>query len=415
MPDVQEAIRMFQEKRTVLSVDDDPVNQMVILTLFEGEGYTVLQAMDGKQALDTLEKTRGDPPDVVVLDIMMQNMSGYSALDQMKLDHPADLPVIFLSAKTSVADKVEGLKHLCHDYQPKPFEKDELIARAKAFIVLRNLRKLETAKAAQLESLYSSAPQSVIDKFKAGPTVINEKFNNVNMMDLYMPFTFLERNLECAIQYLSSLYTLLRDLVPTFPPGTIKMAAISGSGFRLTYSINDGKDISSDILSKYNELAANFEFKTVKPFTVTHKTGPCAGTMIEGQFKYISEHVYFSGPPIQEDEKKKPTQQSSDQILESSPETVQREFVDAETDNPWYDFEAMLAARVASVPPLPWIKKINEKPKIIVVEEMDLNDISEIFLLRSRITFLEHQKGVTKPWKERQEAEAAAAAALANM
>jgi CheY-like chemotaxis protein len=191
MPDVHEAIRMFQEKRTVLSVDDDPVNQMVILTLFESEGYTVLQAMDGKQALNVLDKTRADPPDVVVLDIMMPNMSGYAVLDQMKLDHPADSPVIFLSAKASIADKVEGLKHLCHDYQPKPFEKDELVSRAKSFIILRNLRKLELAKAAQLESLLAISPQSVIDKFNAGPTVINEKFNNV--MDFYVPFPYLER------------------------------------------------------------------------------------------------------------------------------------------------------------------------------------------------------------------------------
>ena len=399
---------MFQEKRTVLSVDDDPVNQMVVLTLFEGEGYSVLQAMDGKQALDTLEKTRADPPDVVVLDIMMSNMSGYSVLDQVRIDHPVELPVIFLSAKASIPDKVEGLKHLCHDYQPKPFEKEELIARSKSFIILRNLRKLEMAKAAQLESLFASAPQSVIEKFKSGPTVINEKFNNVNMMDFYVPFNLYERAIDSAVQYLTGLHALLREVMGTFPVGVVKMSAISGNGYRLTFSINDDKvkDVSSGIITKYGELLGSFDFKANKPFSVTHRTGPCAGTMIDGHFKYIAEHVYFT--PIEEDKKKpQPAEQGGEEAIATGDalEADQREFMDAEIDNPWYDSEAMLAARVASVPPLPWVKKVSEKAKIIVVEEMDLNDISEIFLLRSRIAFLEHQKGITTPWKVRQEAE----------
>jgi CheY-like chemotaxis protein len=402
MPDVQEAIRMYQEKRTVLSVDDDPVNQMVILTLFESEGYTVLQSMDGKQALDALDRTRGDPPDVVVLDIMMPHMSGYAVLDQMKLEYPAELPVIFLSAKTSVSDKVEGLKHLCHDYQPKPFEKDELISRAKSFIVLRNLRKLEMAKAAQLESLCAIAPQSVIDKFKSGPTVINEKFNNVDMLDFYVPFLVFEKTLDLAIQYLSVLYKILQEVVTSCTMGTVRLIPISGNGYRLIYAINDEKvkELSVDIQGRVAELFASSEFKSNKPFLVQHRTGPCAGTMIEGQFKYIAEHVPFT--PSNDNTKDKVVDQGDPSSAQAPSQDEIKTYLDAETDNPWYDFEAILAARVPSVPPLPWTKKVNDKPKIIVVEEMDLNDISEIFLLRSRVSFLEYQKGVTVPWKTRQ-------------
>lgn len=400
MPDVQEAIRMFQERRTVLSVDDDPINQMVILTLFESEGYTVLQAMDGRQALDALDRTRADPPDVVVLDIMMPNMSGYAALDQMKLEYPAELPVIFLSAKSSVADKVEGLKHLCHDYQPKPFEKEELLARSKSFIVLRNLRRLELSKAAQLESLCAIAPQSVIDKFKAGPTVINEKFNNVNMMDFHVPFTVYEKMLDQFISYISALFSILKEVVTSCSTGIVKMLPIAGSGYRLIYSVNDekSKEVTSEIQSRYLELLLASNIRASKPFVVQHRTGPCAGTMIEGSFRYISEHAYFS--PLAADSKLKTPSNTTDSDVPNSRNDATT-FFDVETDNPWYDFEAMLAARVASVPPMPFFKKVNLKPKVIVVEEMDLNDISEIFLLRSRISFLEYQKGVTVPWNDR--------------
>ena len=393
MPDVQEAVRLFQDKRTVLSVDDDPVNQMVILTLFEAEGYTVLQAMDGKQALDVLDRTRADPPDVILLDIMMPQLSGYAVLDIIKVEHPPELPVIFISAKTTVVDKVEGLKHLCHDYQPKPFEKEELLHRSKSFMVLRNLRKLEMEMAAQLESLCAIAPQAVIDKFQAGSTVLNEKFPNVTFMDFYVPLSLFESALEQAIPYLIGLFRIIEDVRAT--SAAVKLLPLSGNGFRLISSTTDekSKEVVSEISSKIANLLVSFELKTFKPFIVVHNTGPCAGALMNGHFHYVAEHAYFAPTRVAKKEESAAAAAEPSAICE---------MVDAETDNPFEEFEAALAARVAAVPPLPWQKKINEKAKIIVLEEMDLNDISEIFLLRSRVAFLEHQKGVTTAWKDRQ-------------
>ena len=377
----------------MLSVDDDPINQMVILTLFEAEGYTVIQAMDGRQALDVLDKTRGDPPDVILLDIMMPHLSGYAVLDQIKLDHPPELPVIFISAKTTVADKVEGLMHLCHDYQPKPFEKEELLHRAKSFIVLRNLRKLEMEKAAQLESLCAIAPPAVVDKFQNGSTVLNEKFSNVNFIDFYIPMTLFESAIDQAIPYMMGLFRILDEVRTT--TSAIKMLPLSGNGFRFVFGVNDekAKEILSETTVKVSQLLSSFEFKQYKPFMVNHRTGARAGALMNGHFYYVAEHANFS--PTQ-------TVRREETVDASEAEPVRaKETMDAETDNPYEDFEAALAARIAAVPPLPWQKKINEKPKIIVLEEMDLNDISEIFLLRSRIDFLEYQKGITTPWKER--------------
>ena len=114
-------------------------------------------------------------------------MSGYNVLDTMKNLFPPDLPVIYISAKPSVNDKCEGLRHLCHDYQTNPFEKDELSHRVKAFIVLRKLRLLELQKSAQLESLCATAPSFIVDKFKSGTTAITERLQSVNVMDFYIP------------------------------------------------------------------------------------------------------------------------------------------------------------------------------------------------------------------------------------
>ena len=77
--------------KLILSVDDDPVNQMVISSLFEGEGYQVIQAMDGLEALEAMRTTE-QPVDLILLDVMMPNMSGYECLDHLREQYSPDLP-----------------------------------------------------------------------------------------------------------------------------------------------------------------------------------------------------------------------------------------------------------------------------------------------------------------------------------
>jgi CheY-like chemotaxis protein len=79
--------------KVILSVDDDPVNQMVISSLFEGEGYQVIQAMDGVEALEAM-RTAEKPVDLILLDVMMPNMSGYECLDHLREQYSPDLPYV---------------------------------------------------------------------------------------------------------------------------------------------------------------------------------------------------------------------------------------------------------------------------------------------------------------------------------
>jgi CheY-like chemotaxis protein len=83
--------------KLILSVDDDPVNQMVISSLFEGEGYQVIQAMDGLEALEAM-RTTTQPVDLILLDVMMPNMSGYECLDHLRAEYPPDLPYEYWSS-----------------------------------------------------------------------------------------------------------------------------------------------------------------------------------------------------------------------------------------------------------------------------------------------------------------------------
>ncbi len=111
----------------VLVADDDREIVNAIAILLEKEGYQVLRAYDGLEALD-LALTR--PVQLVLLDVMMPRMDGLSAL--MKLREKRNLPVIVLSAKGEGSDKILGLSMGADDYVTKPYYPQELLARVKS-------------------------------------------------------------------------------------------------------------------------------------------------------------------------------------------------------------------------------------------------------------------------------------------
>ncbi len=113
----------------ILVVDDDQ-NICDLLTLYlEKEGYTVVCANDG---LEALEVYRDENPDLIILDIMLPGMDGKDVCKQIK--RKDDVPILMLSAKAETFDKVLCLELGADDYVVKPFEAKELVARVKAII-----------------------------------------------------------------------------------------------------------------------------------------------------------------------------------------------------------------------------------------------------------------------------------------
>ena len=117
----------------VLVVDDDEKIVKFLRVNLSGEGWHILTAKDGEEALRMVEK---DPPDLVILDIMMPKVDGFEVCSQLR--QWSQVPIIGLSARGDMADKVKCLNLGADDYITKPFGVDELIARAKA--VLRRNR-----------------------------------------------------------------------------------------------------------------------------------------------------------------------------------------------------------------------------------------------------------------------------------
>lgn len=113
----------------ILVVDDEAKIRMIIKEYAEFEGYEVVQASDGMEAV---EKTKADSFDIIIMDVMMPRLDGYSAVKEINKDKKT--PVIMLSARGEEYDKLFGFEIGVDDYVVKPFSPKELMARIKAVL-----------------------------------------------------------------------------------------------------------------------------------------------------------------------------------------------------------------------------------------------------------------------------------------
>ncbi|HOX22001.1 MAG TPA: response regulator transcription factor [Elusimicrobiales bacterium] len=114
----------------ILIVDDDRKIRELLKGYFVKENFTVLTAMDGREALATIKK---DKPDIVLLDLMLPVMDGFEVLKQARKEG-CEVPVIMITARDEESDKLVGLEIGADDYIAKPFSPKEVVARAKAVL-----------------------------------------------------------------------------------------------------------------------------------------------------------------------------------------------------------------------------------------------------------------------------------------
>jgi two-component system response regulator MprA len=115
---------------TVLVVDDDRAIRESLDRALDIEGYRVVMAADGAQALDLVAS---EQPDLVVLDLMMPNVDGLTVCRRLRARRDRT-PILMLTARTETSDRVSGLDAGADDYLPKPFDLDELLARIRALL-----------------------------------------------------------------------------------------------------------------------------------------------------------------------------------------------------------------------------------------------------------------------------------------
>jgi diguanylate cyclase (GGDEF)-like protein len=135
----------------ILVAEDSLVIRTVVCDQLEEEGYEVVQAVDGESALAMCAST---PFDAILLDIEMPGLDGHQVLVRLKADASvSDIPVVFLTGRTSTADMVAGLRAGAHDYLKKPFEPMELIARIAGAVRIKRLQDELRVRNQQLDTL----------------------------------------------------------------------------------------------------------------------------------------------------------------------------------------------------------------------------------------------------------------------
>ena len=121
----------------VLIVDDNEINRRVLGAILKRERYALLSAADGDQALAL---ARREPPDLILLDIMMPGKDGYQVCAELKADPATEhVPVVFLTALAEAADKIRGLELGAVDYITKPFDQGEVLARVRSQLKIQRL------------------------------------------------------------------------------------------------------------------------------------------------------------------------------------------------------------------------------------------------------------------------------------
>jgi two-component system response regulator RegX3 len=115
--------------RTILVVEDEPTLRETLAEALEADGFAVVQAADGRAAL---ERFRAEPPDLVLLDLMLPELSGLEVTRHIRAE--SSVPIVMLTARDAELDKVVGLEMGADDYVTKPFSFRELSARIRAVL-----------------------------------------------------------------------------------------------------------------------------------------------------------------------------------------------------------------------------------------------------------------------------------------
>jgi signal transduction histidine kinase len=125
----------MDQKNTILVVDDIPENVEVLLNFLDQAGFKVLISHDGEMGLETAEYAL---PDLILLDILMPGWDGFETCQRLKANSKTkDIPVIFMTALSDTMEKVKGFKVGAADYITKPIQYEEVLARVKAHLQLR--------------------------------------------------------------------------------------------------------------------------------------------------------------------------------------------------------------------------------------------------------------------------------------
>ena len=218
------------DRRLVLIVDDTPTNVAVISSLLK-EVYRTKVATNGEKALAIANGV--EKPDLILLDVMMPGMDGYEVCRRLKANpETAEIPVIFLTAKTDAVDEEKGFEVGAIDYIHKPFSAPIVLARVKTQLALQEaLSDAREARNQADELLHALLPRKVAEEIRDFGTVIPKRHDNVAVLfcDVTSFTAYCDKNEpEDVVSRLDALFVIFERI--TAQHGLEKIKTI-GDGF----------------------------------------------------------------------------------------------------------------------------------------------------------------------------------------
>jgi two-component system sensor histidine kinase ChiS len=216
----------------ILLVDDEPVNRQVLCNQLSLQGYSLMEAAGGREALDLLQNQ--GPFDLVLLDIMMPQMNGYEVCTRIREMHSMnELPVIFLTAKNLIADLVDGFEVGANDFLTKPVARGELISRVRTHLQLLDVHRHLEEKVKERTHAVEEANR-VLETLDGIVATINQE-------------VILERLLDVLLREAARLFPAAEKVIYwSFNAASHQFEAVAGQGFRPSQL--QGVRINKDLL-----------------------------------------------------------------------------------------------------------------------------------------------------------------------
>jgi signal transduction histidine kinase len=226
---LEQEIEKVKNTETILVIDDSPTNLEVLYSALSSAGYEVLVEMDG---MSGIEQIKNNPPDLILLDIMMPKLDGFETCRLLQADlSTKDIPIIFITALADIEEKVKGLSLGAVDYITKPFQQDEVLARVHLHLKLRRLnieldqqkQLLEKRVEERTAELYQALEQLKKTQLQL---VQSEKISSLGQIvagiahEVNNPIGLISTNLYYAKHYVGELINLVKLYQNNFPyPG----------------------------------------------------------------------------------------------------------------------------------------------------------------------------------------------------
>lgn len=251
-------------KPRILAVDDDERNLALLTAKLDREGYELATAGNG---IEALAKVAAFSPDLIIMDVMMPRMDGYEALRQLKSrEETRYIPVIMLTGRAEIEDKVMGFEVGAEDYINKPYSLQEVAARVKSLLRMRALQtKLrETEKVAALGEMVDGIAHEIRNPLTAIGGMARRLYEGEADPQHKEYAHWIIRSVERLEKMLQRIDEYKRILVSTLARGDINKAVEASAREIKEFIEAHGRRISVDMRLMPDPPAVNYDYGNMK-------------------------------------------------------------------------------------------------------------------------------------------------------